>query len=94
MQPETDPDDHVRILLLVGLRHFLTADNAEAAFEKVQETAGRPLDPARFHAAVAACIAEGMIREPIRLESNSLHCHWRLELTPKGVETARTLTGT
>ena len=45
----------------------------------------RRIDYHAFCDAVAACLREGLIREPIRLPEGALQCHWHLELTPKGV---------
>ena len=78
-------------LLLLGFRHLITEPNVEAAFGQIAALADGPLDPAQFHAAVAEALARGLIAEPIRLPEGSLHCHWRLELTPKGVAAARAL---
>jgi hypothetical protein len=44
-----------------------------------------------FCDAVATCLRDGLIREPIRLPEGALQCHWHLELTPKGVAAAREL---
>ena len=44
-----------------------------------------------FRAAVAACLRDGLIRDPIRLPEGALQCHWRLELTSNGVSMARAL---
>ena len=85
--------DHVRTLLLAGYRHAITAPNAEAAFDEVQNIAGVTLDPVAFHEAVATCLRDGLIRDPVRLTEQSLQCHWRLELTQAGVARARDLTG-
>ncbi len=73
-------------LLAAGLRG-VSADNAEAA------AATLGLDPGACEAGIAALLAEGLIREPLRLEPGSLHCHWRLELTPSGRDAARISTG-
>jgi hypothetical protein len=85
--------DHVRVLLLAGLGNFVTADNADDGFARIQAIAGEKLDPALFHDAIAACLRDGTIKEPVRLPEGALHCHWRLELTPKGVQAARALAG-
>ena len=45
------------------------------------------------HLLVAACLRDGLIREPVRLPAGALQCHWRLELTPDGVAAARALIG-
>ena len=76
-----------RAALLAAAARRVSADNAEAGMAAIG------LDPAIGHPALAALLAEGMIREPLRLEAGSLHCTWRLELTPSGRDAARTLTG-
>jgi hypothetical protein len=92
--PSTDSiAAHARTLLLAGYRNFIDEPTAEAAFETIARLAGITLDPEAFHAAIAALMAEGAIREPVRLEDGSLHCHWRLELTPSGVAAARKNSG-
>ncbi len=85
--------DHARIVLLVGLRNSVTADNAEDGFARVQALSGKKLDAVLFHDALAACLRDGLIHEPVRLPEGALQCHWRLELTPKGVAAARALIG-
>jgi hypothetical protein len=91
--------DPLATLLRVAYRHRVTAANADEAFARIRDIAGEPLEaPAlheapAFHEAVAAALAAGLIREPVRLPPGSLQCHWRLELTPAGVERARAITG-
>jgi hypothetical protein len=85
--------DPLATLLLTGYRHPVSAANADEAHQRIRDIAGQPLDAAAFHAAVAAALAAGLIREPVRLPPGSLQCHWRLELTPAGVERARAITG-
>ena len=46
-----------------------------------------------FHEAVAVCLHDGLTRTGALLEQGALQCHWRLELTPKGVDTAQPLIG-
>jgi hypothetical protein len=77
-------------LLRVALRHRVITDNVEDGCERVLRLAGGALDAAAFHAAVAGCLARGLIREPVRLPEGALQCHWHLELTQAGVATART----
>jgi hypothetical protein len=62
----------------------MPADNADAACECVHPLADGPLGPAEFHDAVALAVAQGLIRDPIRIPQGSLQCHWRLELTLAG----------
>src|SRR4051812_19688575 len=79
------------VLLLIAFRHSITEPNVEAGFERIQAIAGDKLDAGAFHHALASCLRDGLIRDPVQLHEASLQCHWHLELTPKGVEAVRTL---
>ena len=81
--------DAKSLLLIRALRHRINEPNIEAGFERFRAIAGRTVDYQAFCDAVAACLREGLIREPIRLPEGALQCHWHLELTPMGVEAAR-----
>jgi hypothetical protein len=76
-------------LLRTGLRHRIVEPNVEAGFERFLRLTGGALDEAAFHAAIARFLADGLIRDPIRLPEGALQCHWHFELTPSGVEIAR-----
>ena len=84
--------DSFEILILIAFRHSITEPNVEAGFERISGIAGGKLGPNAFHNALAACLRDGLIREPVRLPEASLQCHWRLELTPKGVDAVRAMT--
>ena len=77
------------LLLTVAFRHIVSEPNIEAGFERFAALAGATVPMAAFCDAVAACLRDGLIREPIRLPAGALLCHWHLELTPKGVAKAR-----
>jgi len=79
------------LLLLIAFRHSVTQPNVEAGFERIQAIAGGGLDSAVFHDALAFCLRDRLLHEPVRLPEGSLQCHWHLELTPKGVEAVRAL---
>jgi hypothetical protein len=79
------------MLLSMALRHTINEANIEAGFERFQSIAGEVFHYGTFCDAVAACLREGLIREPVRLPEGALQCHWHLELTPKGVAAARAL---
>jgi hypothetical protein len=79
------------MLLTAAFRHSINEANIEAGFERFRAIAAADVDYQAFCDAVAACLREGLIREPIRLPEGALQCHWHLELTPKGVEMARKL---
>jgi hypothetical protein len=81
--------DAKSLLLAAALRHRINEPNIEAGFERFRAIAGGPVDYQAFCDAVATCVREGLVREPVRLPEGALQCHWHLELTPKGVEAAR-----
>lgn len=77
------------MLLDAGFRHFISEPNVEAGFECFVALTGSRASLTEFHEAVDACLRDGLIREPVRLPEGSLQCHWHLELTPAGVDVAR-----
>lgn len=79
------------VILRVAWPGALTADNAEAGFARIREMTGCGLDDAALARALAACVAEKLIREPVRLPEGALQCHWTLELTAAGVDAVRAL---
>ena len=86
-----DARDASTLLPLIAFRHSIIEPNVEAGFERVQAIFGKPLEAAAFHDALASCLRDALLREPVRLPEGSLQCHWHLELTPKGVETVRNM---
>ena len=77
------------ILLATAFRHRINEPNIEAGFERFRALAGDDVAYDAFRDAVAACVRDGLIHEPIRLPEGALQCHWHLELTAKGVAAAR-----
>jgi len=83
--------DAVALVLTTAFRHVINEPNIEAGYEQFAVLTNGALDPGAFRDAVAACLRDQLIYEPIRLPEGALQCHWHLELTPKGVTTARAL---
>ena len=83
--------DAVSLLLTTAFRHVINEPNIEAGYERFAALTVGAVDETAFGAAVAVALRDGLIYEPIRLPEGALQCHWRLELTPSGVATARTL---
>ena len=77
------------MLLVTALTHRVDEPNIEAGFQRFAALTGSSVDYAAFADAVATCVRQGLIHEPIRLPEGALQCHWRLELTSAGVEAAR-----
>ncbi|HVC60835.1 MAG TPA: hypothetical protein VND19_10795 [Acetobacteraceae bacterium] len=75
----------------LAFRHVINEPNIEMGFERFAALTGRAITYDAFCDAIAACLRDGLIREPIRLPEGALQCHWHLELTPKGVAQARLL---
>jgi hypothetical protein len=84
-----NPERAVGQILSVAFRHSIDEPNIESAFERFQSLAGGVLDYDGFRDAIDACLREGLIHEPVRIEDGALQCHWRLQLTSKGVQQAR-----
>lgn len=74
------------LLLLVAFRHKIEEPDFESGLLRVETIVGYELDPTKFHAVLAEALANGHIRDPIRLPPGALQCHWNLELTPGGVD--------
>lgn len=81
--------DAVAALLSVAFRHTINEPNIEAGYERFAALTGGYIAYAEFCDAVAACLRDHLIREPIRLPEGALQCHWHLELTPAGVAAVR-----
>jgi hypothetical protein len=79
------------VLLTIAFRHSINEPNIEAGYEHFAALTGRSVSYDAFCEAVAACLREGLIREPVRLPEGALQCHWHLELTTEGVTAAKTL---
>jgi hypothetical protein len=83
--------DAKALLLTTAFRHRINEPNIEAGFERFIALIPQPITYDAFSNAVAACLRDRLIREPIRLPEGALQCHWHLELTPAGVAAARKL---
>ncbi|HTI82392.1 MAG TPA: hypothetical protein VL614_18225 [Acetobacteraceae bacterium] len=80
-------------LLRVAFRNPITEPSVEAGYARFHTLDADAIDYASFCDAIASCLRDGLIREPIRLPEGALQCHWHLELTPKGVQAARAISG-
>ncbi|MBO0710959.1 MAG: hypothetical protein J2P47_06740 [Acetobacteraceae bacterium] len=80
-------------LLLIAFRHTIAEPDLEAGYARVRALAGGDLAYDAFRDALDACLRDGLIRDPVRLPEGALCCHWRLELTPAGVDAARGVQG-
>ncbi len=79
------------LLLTTAFRNVINQPNIEAGFEQFAALTDGTATYEAFCDAVATCLRDGLIREPIRLPEGALQCHWHLELTPKGAAMARAL---
>ncbi|MDQ2803628.1 MAG: hypothetical protein M3Y41_13470 [Pseudomonadota bacterium] len=86
----TDP---VALILRTAFRHSISEAGIDAGFARFQAVASGGLDYAAFSNGLDVCLRDGLIHDPVRLSEGALQCHWRLELTPKGVAAARAALG-
>jgi hypothetical protein len=93
MSGTTDPDDRKEraVLLVTAFRHVIQEPDLDSAFQRFYEITGGEVDAAGFRQAVATCLKERLIYDPVRIPEGALQCHWRLELTPAGVSAVRDL---
>jgi hypothetical protein len=85
--------DATACLLATAFRYVINEPNIEAGYARFVALTDQDVGLDAFCDAVAECLHDGLIREPIRLPEGALQCHWRLELTPDGVAAARELRG-
>jgi hypothetical protein len=83
--------DITALLLTTAFRHQINEPNIEAGYARFVTLVEQDIGIDAFCDAVAACLRDGLIREPIRLPEGALQCHWHLELTPDGVAATRQL---
>ncbi|MDE2005145.1 MAG: hypothetical protein KGI51_01160 [Rhodospirillales bacterium] len=76
-------------VLVAAFRHVINETNIDAGYDRFVAVGGGAIGFDAFRDAVAEGLRDGLFREPIRLPEGALQCHWHLELTPKGVATAR-----
>ena len=81
--------DPCELLLTTAFCNVISEPSIEAGFQRFSTLTGEDIDFGAFSDAVAACLRDGLIREPVRLPEGALQCHWHLELTPKGVAAVR-----
>jgi len=77
------------LLLTVAFSHRISEPSIESGYERFCMLSKSRVEYPEFCDAVAACVREGLIYEPVRLPEGALQCHWHLELTPKGVAAAQ-----
>jgi hypothetical protein len=83
--------DAIALLLITAFRHVINEPNIETGYERFAALIDTAVDESAFRDAVAACLRDRLIYEPVRLPEGALQCHWHLELTPKGAAAARAL---
>ena len=76
-------------LLRTVLGRPIIADTMEEGLDRLIQRLGNDISRATIAAAVQSVVADGLACEPVRLPPGALQCHWHLELTPRGQETAR-----
>ena len=78
-----------REVVLTAARKGLRAETAEEGFAAMRRVTSTSFSDAELAGAVAAAVAERVLRDPIRLMPGALQCHWKLELTAEGHARAR-----
>jgi hypothetical protein len=79
------------LLLTTAFRNVINEPNIEAGYTRFAALIDHDVSYEAFCDAVAACLRDRLIHEPVRLPEGALQCHWHLELTPSGAAMARSL---
>ena len=74
-----------RSLLCVAYHDVVSAPDAEAGVARLAELAEIKASALAWHEAIAAALREGLVYDPVRLSPGALQCHWRLDLTQRGM---------
>jgi hypothetical protein len=80
--------DAVALLLATAFRQVINEPNIEAGYEQFAALTGGAVDEGAFRKALAACLRDALIREPIRLPEGALQCHFNAEGRRGGPGTA------
>lgn len=65
--------------VLAAARARIDADTAEDGFAAIRALARVTFPDAELAEAVAACVRDRTLRDPVRLEPGALQCRWVLE---------------
>ena len=76
-------------LLRIVFERPISAETIEEGLDMLFQRFEREPSRAALAAAVQDVVAAGLAYEPVRLPAGALHCHWRLELTPRGQQAAQ-----
>jgi hypothetical protein len=81
--------DAVAAVLTAAASGAVEAPTAELGYERIRGLTNTSFNDAALAEAVADCVRDGLVRDPVRLEPGALQCRWRLELTLQGLDAAR-----
>jgi hypothetical protein len=74
-------------LLLEISDQAIIADTMEDGLDILADRLGTDASRAVLAGVVQDAVATGLLHDPVRLPPGALHCHWHLELTPRGQQT-------
>ena len=77
------------LILQTAFRHRIVESDKEAGQARVEAIGGRKVGAEEFGLAIGRLLSGGLIYDPVTLPAGALQCHWRLELTPEGIEALR-----
>ena len=71
-------------LLLEIFDQAIIAETMEAGLDMLADRLASDASRAVLAGVVQDAVAAGLMHDPVRLPPGALHCHWHLELTPRG----------
>jgi hypothetical protein len=75
-----------RLILETTFRQLILEPDKDAGLARFEAIVGRAAAEEEFETAVGRLLSRELIYDPVTLPAGALQCHWRLELTPVGVE--------
>jgi hypothetical protein len=71
-------------LLLEIFDQAIIVDTMEDGLDMLADRLDTDASHAVLAGVVQDAVAAGLLHDPVRLPPGALHCHWHLELTPRG----------
>ncbi len=72
------------MILAVASRHTIREPDFDAGHQRFVALSGMQVSSQEFQDAVASCVADRLVFDPVRLPEGALQCHWHLEPTTEG----------
>lgn len=73
-----------RLLLATAAEHRIREPDSDSGYDRFVALTGQAVSRQAFADAIATCVADRLVYDPVRLPEGALQCHWHLEVTEAG----------